>query len=130
MSLSRLTKELLDLRKKYGKIIVGVDFDGTIFPYTADQQSRNDCDRNRILLKKLKPHIHLCLYTVADKSSLIYKAYIMKGWGLKPDYINESPIKFPGGSTKPFFNVLLDDKAGMNEIYGVLQEFLHEIDKL
>jgi hypothetical protein len=42
--------------------------------------------------------------------------------GLTPDYINESPIKYDD-TVKPYFNLLLDDKAGLNEAFDRLIGF-------
>ncbi len=114
-----MLKKLLKVYDEHNNIIVGVDFDDTIFKL-SDDVKENDVSIRRKLLKYLKPYITICLYTVADKQSIKYKIELMKLWGIEPDYINESPIKL-GNGHKPYFNLLLDDKAGLEETTKVLK---------
>ena len=123
-----MVEKLIKIYKEHGSIIVGVDFDDTIFKY-SDDVSGNDIVIRRKLLKLLKPYLTICLYTVADKESLRYKIALMKEWDIEPDYINESPIKL-GDESKPYFNLLLDDKAGLNETTKVLKALKLKIKEL
>ena len=120
------TKKLLKVLKDYGTIIVGVDFDDTVFPLNDTIYIRTRCNKVVTLLKELKDKITICLYSVAGDQSLKYKKYIMETLGIKPAYINESPIKL-GNEVKPYFNILLDDKAGLNEAIEILTEFKNKI---
>ena len=43
-----------------------------------------------------------------------------------PDYINESPL-LPG-TKKPFFNILLDDRAGLESAYLVLKHVVNYVN--
>ena len=117
----RLSDKLLEVYREHGKIIIGVDFDDTIFPYTkyANRELINSVVN---LLVKVKGKAYICLYTVSDNQSLKYKVEIMRLNKIEPDYINISPIKM-GNGQKPFFNILLDDKAGLNEAYKELLRF-------
>ena len=45
--------------------------------------------------------------------------------GIKPDYINESPIRFDCGGFKPYFNILLDDRAGLESAYNSLKTVIN-----
>lgn len=118
---------LVSVYKEHGTIIVGVDFDDTIFPYN-DYTSKSECALLRRVLKSLKPHITICLYTVADEASLKYKVALMEEWGISPDYINESPLKMP--SIKPYFNILLDDKAGLEQTTKTMKGLLIKLKQL
>lgn len=113
-------QKLIGVHMKHPTIIVGVDFDDTVFP--LDERYRGLCKDVRDLLVRLKPFITICLYTVADEQSIKYKVELMKLWGIEPRYVNESPIKL-GNGAKPYFNVLLDDKAGLVETILLLEEF-------
>lgn len=117
-------EKLLNAFDAHGKIIVGVDFDDTIF--ALDKRYTLLCAEVRALLKAVKPDAVICLYTVADNQSLQYKLELMKLWGIEPDFINESPVKL-GNGVKPFFNILLDDKAGLVEAYNLLLKFKNEL---
>ena len=120
------TIKLLEVYKEHNKIIAGVDFDDTIFPLTHEPYIINRCNEVVDLLIELKDILTICLYTVADDQSLEYKKSIMTMLKIKPAYINESPVKL-GNGAKPFFNILLDDKAGLNETIEILIEFKNNI---
>lgn len=121
------TEKLIGIWRVHGKIVVGVDFDDTVFPFTSSKHVEDRCEIARNLLKELKEHISLCLYTVADEQSMVYKLHIMREYGLVPDFVNESPVQPYGKTAKPFFNILLDDKAGLNETLEILTEFKQQI---
>lgn len=125
-----LLTSLLKAYDEHANVIVGVDFDDTIFPFSGGEDNKNRCDSVVNLLIKLKDDITICLFSVADKQSLIYKAHIMDLYDIKPDYVNESPVKKWGDCTKPYFNIQLDDKAGLNESLEVLEQFYKQIKQL
>lgn len=114
--------KLLKVYEEHKTIIVGLDFDDTIFPLNDSEE--DTCEKVRYLIKFLQSRgkIVVCLYTVADNQSIKYKVALMKLWGIYPNYINESPIKL-GNGQKPYFNILLDDKAGLPYTYNLLNEF-------
>ena len=120
-------KKLLAAEKKYGKIVVGVDFDDTIFPLDDNQYNVDRCFAVRRLLTGLiaQDRAVLCLWTVAEDWSMMYKKHIITQYGLKMDYFNESPIVHGKNIRKPHFNILLDDKAGLNETIKILEEFIN-----
>ena len=112
---------LIKTFKEHGKIIVGVDFDDTLFDYRGVPYIQERAENIRFLLTELRSLITLCLWTIGDASSIRYKTELMKCWGLNPDYVNESPLEMP--TNKPYFNLLLDDKAGLNEAIKTLEKF-------
>lgn len=46
-------------------------------------------------------------------------------FGIKVDYINESPIM---NTRKPYYNILLDDRAGLQEAADTLNSVLNLIE--
>ena len=118
---------LLEKYKEYGKIIVGVDFDDTLFPLNNHPKIIERSMLIRGLLKQNRANIDLCLWTVSDKYALRYKIALMKEWGLEPDFINKSPFMLEG-SPKPYFNLLLDDNAGLDEAIVTLANFIKQIN--
>ena len=118
-------QQLLDVYKAHGSIIIGVDFDDTIFPYTADDTGwiSARCDTTVDVLKKVQKYAKLCLWTISESSTLIYKEYIAQSLGLDIKYINESPVKF-FDAKKPYFNILVDDKAGLLDVLDTLNQFI------
>jgi hypothetical protein len=115
-------QKLVNTYETHGRIIVGLDFDDTIFPLTDDEDIKQRANRIKSLLWELRDDIVLCLWTVDSGRPLKYKLALLETMGLTPDYINESPIKYDD-TVKPYFNLLLDDKAGLNEAFDRLIGF-------
>ena len=110
-------ERLLEEYKKYKTLIIGFDFDNTIFDY---HNKGGDYSEIIDLLKECKRlHFNLCLYTIEDRIDWKYKTCCKLG--IKPDYINESTIRFDCGGFKPYFNILLDDRAGLESSYNILK---------
>lgn len=125
-----LTKKVLNTYEEKGNIIIGVDFDDTIFPIDPENKLRCDTVVDLLIHLKRSYNITICLFTVADKYGLMYKKELMKYMGIEPDYVNESPVKLWGeGCAKPYFNLYIDDKSGINEIIEVIKELLVERHK-
>lgn len=120
------TEKLLEVLGYHNTIIVGLDFDDTIFPLSNNEGIKKRCEKVKDLIYSVKDKITLCLYTVADEQSLLYKKKLMELWEIPPAYINKSPVKL-GDGTKPYFNILLDDKAGLNEAIEILTEFKNNL---
>lgn len=122
-----LLVSLLKAYEDHGNIIIGTDFDDTIFPFNTDEDNVLRCKKTVLLLSKVKNYATICLNSVADAQSLVYKEHIMELYGIPPSYVNESPVKKWGECTKPYFNIYLDDKAGLNEALEVLEEFYEQL---
>lgn len=119
--------KLFNSYREHKKIIIGVDFDDTLFP--LDDRWEKLCQLVRSELRATGSKATICLYTVADNQSIRYKLELMRLWGIPADYVNKSPIKL-GNGEKPFFNLLLDDKAGLQESLSLLIEFNKLTEKL
>lgn len=110
---------LIEEYNKHKKLVIGFDFDNTIF----DCHNNGQCYAQVInLLKECKElGFILCLYTAELRPEWIdWKVMYCEHFGIKPDYVNESPLL--SGTKKPFFNLLLDDRAGLQSAFSVLQE--------
>lgn len=114
-SISRLVKEY----ETHGKLVVGFDFDNTIFD--AHNNGGNHSSIIKLLQECKKLGFILCLYTAELREDwLKWKVDYCKHFGIEPDYVNESPL-LPG-IKKPFFNILLDDRAGLESAYQTLKQ--------
>lgn len=121
-------KRLLEEYHKYGKLIVAFDFDNTIFDY-----HNNGGDYSEVINLLNKCHklgFHLILFTCETnlQELCIKQMKTAKLLGLDEDfelYTNESPV-FPN-SEKPYYNILLDDRAGLEESYEILKYVVDEI---
>lgn len=120
-SFDRLCKEL----KLYKKLVIGFDFDNTIFD--VHNNGGNYSQVIRALQECKKLGWTLCLYTAELREDwLKWKVDYCKHFGIEPDYVNESPLI--KGTKKPFFNLLLDDRAGLEEAYTLLIKVIDYAD--
>lgn len=118
---------LIEKYEKYGTLYIGVDFDNTLKPYKEDFETA-DAGYGQIvtLLKECKQlGFKLCLWSLCDSGEdLVWKVDWCSKMGIYVDYINESPLlkemteKSKGH--KPYFNLMLDDTAGLDGAYSVL----------
>lgn len=119
---SRLIKDYLT----HGNIVVGLDFDNTIY----------DChhtppvyiyDGVVELIKKCNTlNFTVCIWTANEDHSLVDS--VCKNLGIKYNYLNDSPLIPNSTSRKPFFNVLLDDRAGLKSAFDSLQNTINLIE--
>lgn len=119
----RCTRRLLWEYQKYDKLIVGIDFDNTIKPVRED----SSCEEVIELLRRCSndPKITLCLWSVCPNGEEQDKVEYCNSLGIHIDYVNESPFKIgEWKGKKEFFNVLLDDRAGLESAYNNLKYVL------
>lgn len=113
---------LLSEYKKHNTLIVGVDFDNTVF----DFHKKGDTFPGLIKLVQDCQELEfiLCLYT--GNTDLESIAKFEKEYNVNFKYKNTSPVK-PTSASKPYFNVLLDDRAGLKSSYDALSKIVHHI---
>lgn len=111
-------ERLIEEYETHSKLVVGFDFDNTIFD--VHNNGCNYSDVIKLLKDCKKLGFILCLYTAELREDwLKWKIDYCKHFGIEPDYVNESPL-LPG-TKKPFFNILLDDRAGLESAYTILK---------
>lgn len=125
-AIDRLKKEYLE----HKKLIIGFDFDNTIFDYHKEGL---DLQPVIDLLKKCSDlGFTMCLHSLSlEKGKGIRKAWhcgeILK---MRVDFINESPVlqnQDTEWNKKPFYSILLDDRAGLSASYNILKTTLEEL---
>lgn len=120
---NRLKKEY----QEHGKLIIGFDFDNTIFDY---HEEGIELQPVIDLLKRCSNlGFTMCLFTVPDR--LEFKEKFTNDLGIKCHFINESPImdvRHNNYDSKPYFNILLDDRAGLSASYNILLTTLKELE--
>lgn len=118
-----LLNKLKKIYSKHGQIVIGVDFDDTIFNYSNTPEVYAQCIKTITALKDVQLYAVFCLWTVADQYSLIYKKAIANTLlDIEFDYINESPLDVVK-TKKPFFNLLLDDTTDLEGTLEILKIF-------
>ncbi len=112
------TIRLFNDYEKHGNLIVAFDFDNTIFNYhgTAD---RTFFDVIHLLQECSALGFTMVLFTAnEDDEKLNFCRTYCRNMEIRIDYVNESPVM---NTRKPYYNILLDDRAGLEEAYGILK---------
>lgn len=119
--------------QKYNTLYIAFDFDNTIWDYDGYRNGyANIYDAvhwNIIeILKKCKKYgFKLILWTSCPtEEDEIIKNNLCKLWGVEPDYLNWSPLS--PGATKPHFNLLIDDRAGLQSSIEILEGLFKKIE--
>lgn len=106
-------QRLYDEYKKYGSLCIGFDFDGTVHDY---HKKGHTYDMVIQLLKELKEiGCRLICWTAYAEHSYVM-SYLLEN-DIPFDGINIDGIPLPWETRKPFFSALLDDRAGLIQVY-------------
>lgn len=119
------TDRLFDEWKKYGQLIVAYDFDNTVFDYYNKGHQFDQVIKMIRECRKLG--FHLTVFTSCNDDRLLeIKDYLQKN-DIPFDSVNETPDFIPFRGRKIYFNILLDDRAGLSAAYNILEEVIHRI---
>lgn len=119
------TQRLITEYERHNNIIIGVDFDDTI----NDTFNKGHVNIPVLVdvLKQLQQDFNctLCVWTANQDESKVRTRW--EELGLRIDHYNTSPLadKFPG--PKPYFNILLDDRAGLDSSSRVVINLLKHL---
>lgn len=112
-SINRMVAEY----RKYGSLVIGYDFDGTVHDF---HQTGTKHDIVIQLLRDLKSiGCRLVCWTAHPDPDIYVPQYLTEN-NIPFDSINEGGIKLKWESKKPFFSALLDDRAGLSQVYKEL----------
>lgn len=106
---------------KHGGIVVGYDFDGTVFDYHGNC-GQEYINRVHSVIKGLRDNgiaNKFVCWTAAEDLDMV-EQYLIEN-DLPFDSINGDGIDLGFTRRKPFFSVLIDDRAGINEVLDVLE---------
>lgn len=117
---SFLLERLIAQYEKQDKLIIAYDIDDTVRPmYCAD------CGDVQSLLRMINNTLNAYFIVFTSNEDIEgVKAYLDK-WDLPYDAINENAPFVPFKNGKIFYNVLLDDKAGLGETVNTLKQLLY-----
>lgn len=120
LAVARLIREY----KEHGSLVIAVDFDNTIYDY--HQQG--------LQLKPVIRMIHTCVSLgmevyvfTANNDHNFVRAYCKEHLYIDDIKINESSLDHLFKSRKPFYSILLDDRAGLSAAYNILKKVLLEL---
>ena len=118
----------LRLLKEYNEhksLVIAYDFDNTIY----DFHNKGVSYQNVIeLLRELKRINCICICFTANEDTEFVKNYC-KINAIPLDKLNENPDFFKSKSNKIYFNALLDDRAGLIQVYTELNLLIKLIKK-
>lgn len=114
---------LVDEYREHKSLIVCFDFDNTVFDY----HNRGDTFPvvEKLLIDCKNRNFTLVLFTCREDEELEKAIEYCEQRGFKPDYVNESPVY---KSRKPYYNILLDDRAGLSSAVNALRKTIDTID--
>lgn len=119
---------LLEEYKQHGKLIVAVDFDDTVFDF---HNKGRRYDRVIDLLKRCQAlRFYLVLFTGSNPDNYATQLRYLESLGIYITCINCNPIPLPfGNNGKMYYNILLDDRAGLGQAYVTLSSVVAQIEK-
>jgi MoaA/NifB/PqqE/SkfB family radical SAM enzyme len=112
--------------EKHKKLMVAVDFDDTIFDF---HKKGNDHSMVINILKKCNElGFYVTIFTASKPERYDFIRNHMKELGVKIDAINENVVQLPyGNNGKIYYNILLDDRAGLGQAYTTLLSVIEMI---
>jgi hypothetical protein len=115
LDINECVERLVRDYRRHGNLFIAFDFDNTIFDYFKTGDTYPKIER---ILKFLKlKGFKLILFTANQDEKLMNAVEYCKERGYEPDFVNESPVM---KTIKPYYNILLDDRAGLNDAYKTL----------
>lgn len=117
-------KRLIKDYKTHNSLLVAFDFDSTVFDYLGYGDTFPFMES--ILKRAKKLGCKLILLTSNEGERLQEIIKYCDEHGYKPDYVNESPVM---NTRKPYYNILLDDRAGLKGAYDILSKTFNNIEK-
>ena len=119
----------LDVRRlvreweKYGKLIIAYDFDDTVYDFHGTGDTYNYVIN---LLRKCRDiGAKFIVFTSCDESQYPFiKDYLEKN-DIPFDKINDNVEGIPFNGRKVYYNILLDDRAGLRSAYNDLTQAIY-----
>lgn len=116
-------QRLIDQYDEHGSLIVAFDFDGTVFDY--EQIDAYFPWVVNLIRRCGKLGFSTILFTCREGEDLISAQSYCKALMIPVSYVNESPVN--PHDRKPYFNILLDDRAGLHDACTILETVLEYV---
>lgn len=111
---SRLVEEW----EAHGKLIIAYDFDNTVFDYHGVGHTY---DNVIDLLRRCREFgAHLIVFTAKSDAEIPFMKQFLADNNIPYDSINENLNFIPFDGRKIYYNILLDDRAGLESAYRSL----------
>ena len=116
-------QRLLKEYKEHDFLVVAYDFDNTVYDYHKNGWQFNNVIQLLQNLKKI--NCYLIIFTANEDIEFVKK--YCKDNEIPFDAINEQPPFYKSKSRKIYYNILLDDRAGLREVYNGLERLVKEV---
>ena len=116
---------LFDEWKKYGSLIVAYDYDNTVFDFYNKGYKYPKVIE--LLQECKKMGFHLTVFTSCNDERFPEIEKYLQENNIPFDGINETPDFIPFKGRKVYFNILLDDRAGLSSAYDQLWKVIYAI---
>lgn len=114
---------LLTEYRKHGSLVIGFDFDNTVHDF---HKRGYTFEMVISLLQEMKEiGFKLICWTCYKDHSYVIK--YLEDNNIPFDTINTDGIPLPWETRKPYFSALLDDRAGLREVYDTLTKLVNLI---
>ena len=121
-------ERLISEYKKHKNLIVGFDYDNTVFDY---HNQGHDYSEIITLLQDCQAlGFILVVHTCSEQNRYDEIIEFLENNSIKADYINQTPdglLFAQGERCKPYCNIYLDDRGGLLEAYIILSEVVRRI---
>lgn len=111
--------------QKHPRLVLAVDFDSTVFPW------KDDSTHTRVLSlvkKAQEAGFYIVIFTASAPERHQFMMTYLENRYIYVDSINKNPIDLPfGNHGKIYYNLLLDDRAGLGQACDTLEQLLEKI---
>lgn len=112
---------------KHPKLIIASDFDDTIYDF--HQRGQNHTEVLELLMKCKELGFYVVLFSASKPERFDFMRKYCSELGLEIDGINKNVIELPyGNNGKIYYNILLDDRAGLFEAVSTLTAVIAKIE--
>jgi len=122
IAFNRLYKEY----QTHKKLIVAIDFDDTVFDFHKEGHTYDRVFD--VLFECQNLGFYIVLFTGTPKEKWPEQIKYLDQFGIHVDSVNTNPLPLPfGNDGKIYYNILLDDRAGLGESLSILELVITEI---
>ena len=119
-NLNFLLMRLIEQYKNNKQLIIAYDIDDTVRPYHS-----SSCDDIQSLLRIAKQQLDAYFIVYTSNSNIDEIKEYLATWDIPYDAINENAPFVPFKTGKIFYNILLDDKAGLAQAASNLKDLIY-----
>ena len=120
----RSYKRLKEEFEAHKKLIIAYDLDSTVFDYHKKGASY---EMVKDLIRKYKNYAYFIVFTSSEPDRYNEIKLILQKENLPYDSINDDAPFIPFKGRKVYYNILLDDRAGLNQTYNELLRLYNEV---